>query len=120
MVGEKKDGRRRMRSSKVEENDVKCGKCDKFLWAKPEEAEENEAENKNLECEVCARWFHASCCDIDDPTFTVLQKQQLHWYCKDCNQAAIELHNKVTVLQKENLELRKDLTTLTKIAITFF
>ena len=101
-----------LQPEEIQEDDVKCAKCDKFLWEKLDDSEAEE--NKNLECEVCLRWFHAACTPDGEATHDILEKQKsMHWYCKQCNHAATELHKKIAALQTENAKLRKDINSLT-------
>ena len=114
----KEDGRRqnKKKTKKVEletEDEVKCGVCEKYLWEKEEEDDDNEDQGKNLECEICMRWFHAVCIEDGVATYNIVTKQKaIHWYCQQCDHAATELHKKLTILQTENDKLRKDLTAL--------
>ena len=97
-------------TDEIEEEEVKCGNCDKYLWEKIDG--DGGGENKNLECEVCMRWFHISCVDVDEQTYEVLQKQNIHWYCDKCEFASKELHKKVAFLTNENISLRNDLNDI--------
>ena len=112
----KKDGRKKKSKpqSVDEEENVKCGVCEKYLWERDEDVEEDQDQSKNLECEVCLRWFHATCIEDGVATYDIVTKQKaIHWYCQQCDHSASQLHQKLTLLQHENANLRKDLTALT-------
>jgi hypothetical protein len=45
--------------------------------------------DKCLQCELCELWYHASCEDVNDAKFELLQDPTLHWYCAlSCNRVA--------------------------------
>ena len=58
--------------SKVNE---KCNKC------------QNPVKDKDygLQCEICDKWFHLKCGDMEDEAYKYLSKENLHWYCNSCN-----------------------------------
>ena len=110
---------KKTKKPETENNDdqVKCGSCMKFLWEKDEADDSGQDQSKNLECEVCLRWFHAVCIDDGVAMYNIMTKQKsIHWFCPQCDHAAAEIHKKVTFLQGEYAQLRQDLTALsTKI-----
>jgi hypothetical protein len=80
-----------------------CGSCGALV----------EDDDKALLCEICERWFHTACEQIDDDTYTMLKKDGaksvafLHFFCtKSCNQAASKILRGVIRLEKEVEELR--------------
>ena len=119
MGGKKENGRaaakpRKVKPQNVEEDEVKCGVCEKYLWEKGEDGDDDQDLSKNLECEICLRWFHVVCIEDGVETYDIVTKQKaIHWYCQQCDHAASQLHSKLTLLQQENANLRKDLTALT-------
>ena len=41
-------------------------------------------EDQGLECEVCKKWWHSGCVDIEDSEYEMLArhcKGTIHWYC---------------------------------------
>lgn len=85
----------------VEDDDKKynCPICDK-----PE---------TTLECEICVYWYHPNCANVSSEKFKLLQENDVHWYCKNCDFAAKQLHRKVTTLQAETTKLKNDMKKLT-------
>ena len=83
----------------AEVNDVKCGTCNKI--------------GVELECEVCLRWFHPKCVNVSDSKLRELKKHEFHWYCSNCDVAAVEIHIKMQSLQFENTDLKNKVKNLT-------
>lgn len=84
----------------LEDGNILCPKCDK-----PE---------VELECEICLRWFHPDCVNVSALKFDELKKHNFHWYCLECDVAAVEIHGKMKALQDDNAELKNKVNNLTK------
>ena len=54
-----------------------CGSCSKDV----------KKSQKSLQCDLCARWFHAMCQGVTDDVYKVITKDsntdnpQIQWYC---------------------------------------
>lgn len=69
------------RSDKKEDkkDNETCGAC-KAVFRK---------KDKCLQCEMCELWYHASCENVSDAKFEILQDDNIHWYCTlSCNRVA--------------------------------
>lgn len=100
MVKAKHGGRKGSRVEvNLDEDDVKCPVCEKT--------------EVQLECEVCLRWFHTDCADVSALKLEQIEKHDFHWYCHDCEVAAVEMHSKIKALQSENTELKMKVKNLT-------
>lgn len=80
--------------------DVACPKCNK-----------NEPEVE-IECEVCLRWFHSDCVNVSVLKFQQVVEHNFHWYCPECDVAAVDLHGKMKTLLSENDVLKTQLKSL--------
>jgi len=76
--------------------------------------EKVEVNSKGILCEICEKWFHSGCVDIDDSEYEVLTKHdkgQIHWYCPGCNDKTSEILKILNGLQertcKTEIELEK-------------
>ena len=64
-----------------------CGICDRTVgW-----------EDRGVECETCARWFHASCQNIGSQSYVDLGASSTSWHCELCgapnySSVAFDLH----------------------------
>ena len=66
-----------------------------------------------MECEVCKKWWHSGCVDIEDSEYKMLARRckgTIHWYCPSCNGKTLlmmkliqELNEKIT---KNEIELQ--------------
>ena len=56
-----------------------CGKCKKEV--------QNVGTNAVI-CQICSVWFHYPCVGINDKDTSLLQNQQIYWFCSECNPAA--------------------------------
>jgi len=69
----------------------------------------NKATGDNwLACEVCNKWFHAKCTNINEDDYKVLHDlRTCHWFCETCNSKVgkfisnlIKLHDRITLNEK--------------------
>ena len=91
---------------KCEENE-KCGICNNFVLE----------EHNGIECEICEKWFHAECVDLESAEYEVLArhtKGYLHWYCHVCNDETSKLMKTVFSIQEKQLKTDSDLQKLSK------
>ena len=91
-------------STSTDKNEIEeCGICKKQVGE----------EDQGLECEICKKWWHSGCVDIQDSEYEMLArhcKGTIHWYCPLCNGKTLqmmkliqELNEKIT---KNELELQ--------------
>lgn len=82
---------------------VKCPCCKK------------DAEGTSLNCDLCSKWFHAECVDLDQTSFDVIAKlDQLLWFCPACKPTGKKLFvvdKHLCDLEKSFEEMKKDLNT---------
>ena len=45
---------------------------------------EVEDDNKSVQCDLCDRWIHIKCAEINHQKYEKLKKDPLAWYCADC------------------------------------
>ena len=103
------------RSSSTSELDGKqedmCGQCNKLV----------KKTHKSLLCELCCRWFHASCQGVSDDIYGIIKKDsnskgassQLHWYCNSsCNLLAANFIGNITKMQRDIGELTDNVKNL--------
>ena len=43
-----------------------------------------EDDDKSVQCDLCDRWFHIKCAEINHQKYEKLKKDPLAWYCADC------------------------------------
>ena len=48
---------------------------------------EVEDHDKSVKCDLCDRWIHIKCADINYQKYGKLKKDPLVWYCADCTTA---------------------------------
>ena len=65
--------------------------------------------NMGVQCGVCLHWWHAKCQDISEQNYVFLKDNQIHWYCKGCNAAAVRLHQQLTLLQTQQTEMANEM-----------
>ena len=58
-----------------------CGTCRKVV----------KTGEKALGCEYCNTWFHTECEKYSDAEYDILKKPQSHWFCKNCDDKAIDV-----------------------------
>ena len=58
-----------------------CGTCRKVV----------KTGEKALGCEYCNTWFHTECEKYSDAEYDLLKKPQSHWFCKNCDDKAIDV-----------------------------
>lgn len=68
--------------SKIMNKDM-CGICKKSVTPL----------DKGLKCEYCGLWFHMQCDKMDEERYNFLSssEKQVHWFCKFCDEKAIEV-----------------------------
>ena len=45
---------------------------------------EVEDDDKSVQCDLCDRWIHIKCAEINHQKYEKLKKDPLAWYCADC------------------------------------
>ena len=45
---------------------------------------EVEDDDKSVQCDLCDRWIHIKCAEINHQKYEKLKKYPLAWYCADC------------------------------------
>ena len=45
---------------------------------------EVEDDDKSVQCDLCDRWIHIKCAEINHQKYEKLEKDTLAWYCADC------------------------------------
>ena len=40
---------------------------------------------KAIQCEICEVWWHCKCEKISDEGYTLLNCENIHWFCGACN-----------------------------------
>jgi len=64
-------------------------------------------EDQGLECEICKKWWHSGCVDIQDSEYEMLArhcKGTIHWYCQLCNGKTLQM---MKLIQELNEKLQK-------------
>ena len=56
-----------------------CGKCGEYC------------DGKSVECGICLVWSHCECVGININNLPLLENEQIHWFCHECNSAAATL-----------------------------
>ena len=51
-----------------------CGVCVKPV----------KSNQKAIQCDYCSRWYHARCCNINNPIYDALANSSCMWNCCDC------------------------------------
>lgn len=107
MVVKKKHGGSRDKEAVGEDGEIpKCPVCDKI-----------DNRKSDLECEICLRWFHASCVGVSTEKFKQIVAHELHWFCEDCDVSAVEILGKMKIILDQNEDLKSKIKDLnTKIA----
>ena len=41
-------------------------------------------DDKSVQCNLCDRWIHINCAEINHEKYEKLKKDLLVWYCADC------------------------------------
>ena len=96
-------GGRTGRTSSKSNNEKNCGKCKKDL---------NDGTTAML-CEICSKWFHANCTDLDPATIEIISKlKTTHWYCANCNDTAVDVIQQITSLKQLQKSLSTDIINL--------
>ncbi|KAJ8042605.1 Histone-lysine N-methyltransferase trithorax [Holothuria leucospilota] len=87
-------------------NPKNCGKCGKFV----------KDNTKAVCCEFCSVWFHTKCEGISDEIYNFLNEggEQIHWFCKKCNDMAIDVMKLVQSLKEKNDLLEKKIDELSQ------
>lgn len=65
----------RLGSTSKEKADDKCKSCDQKVTNK----------EKAIQCEICEGWWHCKCEKISDEGYTLLNCENIHWFCGACN-----------------------------------
>ena len=85
--------------SSAKENDLPCQICEK------------EVVKGGILCQICNNWSHCKCVGIN-PSNSLLKDDQIHWFCKDCNQVGNNLITQLNTLLTTQQALRKDVDSL--------
>lgn len=59
-----------------------------------------------LGCEICDKWFHIKCQGITQTKYDAINEvtKYVHWYCKGCDQGAVNMLRKIRERQDELAE----------------
>lgn len=63
-----------------------------------------------LQCEICEKWSHAKCININEDGFKVLQLDNIHWFCLACNKAVGKILINLNKVQKKQEEFDRHLS----------
>lgn len=87
--------------AKADNEPRNCGKCNRIV----------REDAKAVCCEYCAFWFHVKCEGISDEVYKFLNGggDQVHWFCKGCNNKALDVMKLVQGLKERNDELEAKL-----------
>ena len=89
------------------ERKEKCGKCNNLVLE----------DHKGIECEICEKWFHAECEDLESAEYEVLSRHTkgfLHWYCHICNDETSKLMKTVYAMQEKQFKTEMELHKISK------
>ena len=53
--------------------------------------------DSGTQCEICEKWWHAKCIGVPGEVYKVIQLDNFHWYCNECN----KLYWKTTAASSE-------------------
>jgi len=83
-------------STSTDKNEIEeCGICKKQVGE----------EDQGLECEICKKWWHSGCVDIEDGEYEMLArhcKGTIHWYCPLCNGNTLQIMKLIQELDEKN------------------
>ena len=65
-------------------------------------------EHQTLACEMCAKWYHIRCQRMGQTVYAFLMKKtnQIHWFCKVCDEKAITSLKFIQDVQKDVAKFR--------------
>ena len=63
-------------------------------------------DDKFVRCDLCDRWIHINCAEINHQKYEKLKKDPLAWYCADCT-------NKIPFFALSNKDFKDFLNTTT-------
>ena len=78
-------------------------------------SEKVEDGQKGILCDLCEKWFHAKCEDIEDREYEILTKQDkgnIHWYCTHCNEKSVDIFKLINALQERVKKTETELENL--------
>lgn len=94
----------------------KCGKCKKVV----------KKDEKGILCEYCSLWYHLPCDGVSEELYNLIQNDQVHWFCKTCNNKAIEvmklvqsLKDKQDAIEKKVDQVEKRVESIEKVEGSF-
>ena len=63
---------------------------------------------KALLCEICQRWWHMECAEVEDEDYDLISKRSngIHWYCSYCNRGSVKILQRIVKMETE-LERQK-------------
>ncbi len=73
--------------------------------------------DQGIQCELCERWHHLKCTDVDVSVYLAINKansggSQFHWFCEECNISVGEMMKGFKELKSKNEILEKGLKDL--------
>ena len=70
-------------------------------------------EEQALACEMCAKWYHISCQGMGKTVCFLMKKtNQIHWFCKVCDEKAI---TSLKFIQDEQKDVQNLGTAIAKL-----
>jgi len=72
--------------------------------------------DSGMQCEICEKWWHAKCIGVPEEVYKVIQLDNFHWYCNECNnyvgkllQQVVKLENRQTVVEQNMTDIQENL-----------
>ena len=68
-------------------------------------------DTKALQCEICEKWWHIDCADVDEDQYAMLNNGIVgtHWFCKSCNVGSAKILKIIGEMKKELSLCREEL-----------
>ena len=68
-----------------------------------------------VECDVCQRWCHVGCVNLDDKDYEYLKKakkanKHIFWLCNECSVSSLEVMKSVAELKEKSEKLEKSIS----------
>ena len=93
-------------STSTDKNEIEeCGICKKQVGE----------EDQGLECEICKKWWHSGCVDIEDGEYEMLArhcKGTIHWYCPLCNGKTLQIMKLIQELDEKITKNKLEFQTI--------
>ena len=72
--------------------------------------------DSGMQCEICEKWWHAKCIGVPEEVYKVIQLDNFHWYCDECNnyvgkllQQVVKLENRQAIIEQNVSEIEENL-----------